>query len=421
MSANNTTGEPPERIERKSGGTNYPAIVMGVLLIVVIAGVAGAYEAGYLNKTTTNTVYECPTGDTCTKTTTPNTCTPETGQSVSGAGSTLVAPLMTVWTTDYKNNTVSYNAVGSGTGISDLASKSVLFAASDAPPTSTQNGTFAGQTLIMPESAGAVAFIFNVPGISHLNFNGTYVVSVYEGWITNWNSTMLQTLNPGVVLPQQTIVPVHRSDGSGTTYATTQWMSLQNKEWSSTVSYATTVDWPTVSGEQAEKGNGGVSGYVADNQWTFGYVDLEYALANGISYGAVANPAGHYVLPSIASAQKAILNITGVPGYTLPAGDASWSNVNMLDSPGSYDYPVTTLTYEIYYQNPQAVFGSSITQAQAMGLWNFLNWTISPSGQSYSAANYYVPLSSFILDHDETILAGMMWGSSPVMGCTPSS
>jgi phosphate transport system substrate-binding protein len=381
---------------------------LGVVLILVVVGVGVAYEEGWLSKSNASG----SGGGT-------NTCSIPTQQTITGAGSTFVNPLMSQWATaynTYSTNEVTYAAVGSGTGISDITGKTVDFGATDAPLTYAQTKAMPNQQLTFPESAGAIAIIYNV-GVTGLKVNVAVLANIYLGSVTNWNDTSIQALNPGVKLPNSTIIPVHRSDGSGTTYAFTQWLSLGSTQWASQVSYATTVTWPSVPGEQAEKGSSGIAGYIASTQYTIGYVDLNYALSNSITFAKVQNPAGNFVDPSVSSAAKAIANVTAESTFKLPAGTGNWSSVSMLNSPGSYDYPITTLTYMIVYQAPDVAF-SSITKMQAEALWNFMNWTISPTGgQSYAGGLYYVPLPVSIITSDETTLASMTWGGTAIPAC----
>jgi len=388
-----------EMVQKPKGSNTGMWAAVAVVLIVIVVVVVG-FEAGWFGKSSTNNNGTTPP---------PGPCTVPSGQSITGAGSTFVYPLMYTWETDYTASSVTYSSVGSGTGISDLASKTVDFAASDAPLSPAQQATDPN-VVEMPESAGAVTIIYNLPGVPTLKFNGTVLADIYLGTITNWNSTQMQTLNPGVHLPDQSIVVVHRSDGSGTSFAFTEYLSAESSTWKSTVSYATSVVWPTGTGE---KGNGGVSGYVQQTEYTIGYVDLEYALANGISYGSVLNPAGNYVLPSLNSTANAIKDFTG----TLPAAtDAKdWYNVTIENEPGAQDYPISTFTYLMSYQE-MSTLGSSFTSQQADALISFWNWTIH-TGQSYSGQLYYVPLPQNIVTSDEAELSAFTFNGAAVSHC----
>lgn len=352
----------------------------------------------------------------------PADCTVPTGQTVLGAGSTLVQPLMQSWVTAYTTSAINYDSVGSGTGISDIQSLSVDYGASDAPMSATQVKAIThGQILTMPEAAGSVAVSYNLGGLA-LNVNGTWLVDAWTGVITNWNSSLLQALNPGKVLPNQTITLVHRSDGSGTSYVFQEYLSTQSAVWKSTYGYATAWVGPTtIPGEQAEKGNGGVAGYISAHEYSMGYNDLTYVLeTTGISAAAVENPSGKFIVPTVNNSETAIHNITSEKGFTLPNATNydGWQNVSMLNSPGINDYPVATLTYLLFYQQPDVAFGSSsttMTKTIAEAMWAFINWvTTASEGQSYSAGDYYVPLAPGVLEADKTTLNMMTWGGQPV-------
>jgi phosphate transport system substrate-binding protein len=388
----------------KRSNTGMWAAVAVVLIVIILVVVA--FEAGWIGTSGTSPNHSQP----------PSTgaCTVPSGQTVTGAGSTFVYPLMYAWSTAYTASTITYSSVGSGTGISDLAASSVNFGASDAPISPAQQGTFppAAQHIVeMPESAGAVAIIYNLAGVPTLKFTGSVLAQIYLGNITNWNSTELQSVNPGVMLPNAPIQVVHRSDGSGTSFAYTQFLSSASSYWSSHVGYATSVVWPVGTGE---KGNGGVSGFVSTTPDTIGYVDLTYALSNGIAYGSVQNPAGNFVLPSLNSTANALKDYT----KTLPAAtdQQDWYNVSIENQAGAQDYPISTFTYLMAYQDMSAGYGSKFSLQQADALLSFWNWTIH-GGQAYSGQYYYVPLPQNIVTADEAELASFTYNGAAVAHC----
>jgi phosphate transport system permease protein/phosphate transport system substrate-binding protein len=352
--------------------------------------------------------------------TAPVNCAVPSGQTATGSGSTFVAPLVDTWITDYTTSTINYDAVGSGTGIANFQALTYDFGATDAPMSSSQvKATTAGQALTIPWSAGAVASIYNLGGMS-LKVNGTFLAEAFMGQITNWNDTLLQALNPSSVLPNDTITLVHRSDGSGTSYVFQQFLSDENALWKADYGYSTTWLGPSVLGEQAEKGSSGVSNYVAQHEYTLSYVDLTYVLTTtGISAAAVENPSGKFITPTINDTENAIHNITSQPGFTFPnATDyQGWQNVSMLNSPGINDYPLATFTYILVYQQPDKVGFSSGVMSQdiAKALWQFINWATSSSGgQSYSTGVYFVPLAASVQELDHQSLNLMTWGGQPV-------
>lgn len=396
-----------ETIQNKGSGRAgwYVAVAVVVVVIIVFGGL---YAAGYIGKTSKSTTPPKP-----------GTCAAYT---ITGAGSTFVAGLMTAWTssTGYTTNTVDYNAVGSGTGIADITTGTVTYGASDAPLNATQQ-TAAPGLLTMPETAGAVAVIFSLPGVTFhlgdfLNLTGNVLAQIYLGKITLWNDSAIKTLNPGVTLPNQAIAVYHRSDGSGTSYAFTQFLSADNSTWKTTIGYGTLPAWPATPLGGGEKGSSGIAGTVKETPYSLGYVDLGYAQENGISYASVQNPSLANIYPTVSNAASAITDILAT--VTLPAGTASWSAVSMINAPGAGDYPITTFSYMLYNQegtkNPTV---KSLGDAEAFA--NFLNWTVSKSGgQSFSGELYYVPLPASVVTADEATIASMTYNGAAIPTCT---
>jgi phosphate ABC transporter phosphate-binding protein len=366
------------------------AVVVVVVVVVAVGAAAGWFSSGSGNKTG-----NCSAG-------------------LKGAGSTLVAPLMFDWATQYaavssNYGTVNYQSVGSGAGINDIAAKTVDFGASDAPLNPTQTSAAPGLVTI-PESAGAVVPIYNLPGVGSLDFTGALLAQIYLGQITNWNNSVLQGLNPTAHLPTATIGVVHRADGSGTTFIWTSFLSLESSQWASQVGRGTAVVWPTGT---AESGNAGIAGYVKNAPDSLGYVDLNYALTTGgVTAGLVQNPSGHFIYATVNDTASAIKDANP----TLPAGTASWYNVSVLNAPGATDYPISSLTYVFVYQNLNGAY-STYSQTQADSLVNWIHWILTV-GQSYSAQLYYVPLPANIIAADLTTLASITFnGQAPTM-CT---
>ncbi|MCI4365371.1 MAG: phosphate ABC transporter substrate-binding protein PstS [Thermoplasmata archaeon] len=391
------TGQPAEPMKRQQSKAWMYVLVAVVVVVVII--VAAGYYAGWFKGSTTNSS---------------GTCAPPSGGAIKGAGSTLVYPLMFQWESVYGGGTaVNYASVGSSAGITDITQKTVQFGASDAPLNHAQIAAAPGKVLTIPESAGGVVPIYNVAGVPTLNFNGSVLVQIYQGTINNWNSTPLQTLNPGVNLPNAAISVVYRADGSGTTFIWTSYLSLESSAWASSVGKGTMVMFPVGSGQAK---NAGVAGYVQKTPDTIGYVDLNYALNGGVAFGKVLNPAGHYVLASVNNTASALKDANP----TLPAGSGDWYNVSVLNAPGAGDYPITSLTYVFVYQDLSGVFGSSLTQTQAETLVDFLYWMVT-TGQSYSAQLYYVPLPASIVGADETTIGSMTFGGSAVPNSCGSS
>lgn len=417
MSAGPNTSD-SQALSNKSGGRGTGMwVALAVILIVIIVVVVGFAAGWFSTKSSTPPPATC-TGASCQQI--QQVCDVNSGQmvnasstvapvSITGAGSTFVYPLMYTWTTTYTSSTVGYSSVGSGTGISDLGAKTVDFAASDAPLSPSQQATDPG-AIEMPESAGAVAIIYNLPGVPQLHFNGTVLADIYLGTITTWNDPAIAALNPTATLPSASIIVVHRNDGSGTSFAFTEYLSSQSSKWASTVGYETAPTWPVGTGE---KGSGGVAGYVQETTYTIGYVDLEYALENGISFGAVQNPAGNFIVPSLNSTANSIKDHTAV----LPAATdvKDWYNVSIQNEPGANDYPISTFTYLMSYADLNDL-GSSFTSQQASAMISFWNWTIH-QGQLDSGGLYYVPLPANIVTADQAELSSFTYNGAAVAHC----
>lgn len=386
-------------VRQRPGGLPRPAL-LGIASVIVVVVIVAAFS--FSLTTTTPSSGDCPGG-----------------QIINGAGSTFVAPLMDAWESNYTTAAVNYEAVGSGTGVEDLQALAVEFAASDAPLTSFQSSQFTNPVLTMPEAAGAVAVIYHLSGLSApLRVNGTWLALAFMGSITNWNSQMLQQLNPGVTLPNEQIVIVHRSDGSGTSYVFQQFLSQDNAEWSAAYNYSVTWLGPSnLPGELGEKGSSGVSQAVTATPWTLSYVDLTYALNNGLPVAAVENPSGNFLTPTLADTSAAISDVLAEPGYHLPLGGGNWSGVNMLNGPDPGDYPLATFTYLIFYEHPDSAWGfGHIQEAEIQVLVNFLNWTIH-SGQLSSSPLYYSPLPAEVVTGDLATIALVTWGGNPIGIC----
>jgi len=364
-----------------------------------------------------------PTASPTSSPTPTPTLTPTT---INGAGGTLINPLMQEWIPAYNLGMsqihVTYNAVGSGTGIQNFQAQTVDFGESDAPMTAAQyNALPSGTTaLTIPISASAVVPAYNLKLINGstcqngLNFTGTVLANIFLGTISKWNDPAIAALqSPDVAaqLPDQTIITVHRSDGSGTMFAFTDYLSQSSSQWASQVGKGTSVQWPNPGGVAiGSKGNGGVAASIASNVYSLGPLEIAYEIQNPsqISYGAVQNAAGNYILANVnnvASALKA-------GASSLPAGDASWSSVSVVDSIFSDTahtdiYPITTLTYALVYKEQ-----TSYTQGAA--LVNFLSWVIN-KGQSMGPSLGYASLPDNIVAIDNNTLKLITYNGSPIL------
>lgn len=331
-------------------------------------------------------------------------CSANQEVTVTGAGATFPFPLIDKWRVEYNekcpNIQVNYQSIGSGGGIQQITQRTVDFGASDAP-LSTAQRTAAPGLLHIPETIGAVVLAYRIPNVpGGLNLTGPTIADIFLGKITRWNDANLTALNPQTLLPDQPIFVVHRSDGSGTTFVFTDYLSKVSSEWGSTVGKGTSVNWPVGLGA---KGNEGVAGVILGNSYSIGYVELAYGVLQRITFGTVRNAAGNFILPSLNSTQAA----AAAGATALPAGADSWQNVSITDAAGAESYPISSLTYILVYQ---AQTDPTMGKVVADFLW----WAIH-DGQQYSSALQYVPLPDAIVALNEATLRSMTYNGQPIV------
>ncbi|HEX8752454.1 MAG TPA: phosphate ABC transporter substrate-binding protein PstS [Solirubrobacterales bacterium] len=307
---------------------------------------------------------------------------------LTGAGSTLVAPLMANWINGFEIKEgipVKYASVGSGAGISQITARTVDFGASDAPLTPEQAAACNGCVQI-PWALSATGLGYNIPGVKKLNLTGKVLAGIYFGRITKWNDPKIAKINPGVKLPSTTITPVYRSDGSGDTYAFTNYLSKISPAWKSEVGYATTVGFKAGVGA---KGNSGVTSTVTKTPGAIGYISASYLIAAGIHAAAIQNLAGNYEVPNLANIESAASTVK-----SLPASNA----ISITNPPkkAKIAYPISTFTYAIVPHNaPQKQF-----------LQQFLNYAVT-QGQKYGAALDFAPLPRVVLSAAKSAIASL--------------
>lgn len=314
-----------------------------------------------------------------------------------GSGATFPYPLITKWSSVYQNETggrvqVNYQGIGSGGGIQAITAKTVDFAGSDAPLKPSERAAAPG-LLHIPETIGAVTAAYNVASLSSgLNLTGRVLGEIFLGKITTWNHANISTLNPGVSLPSSTITVVHRSDSSGTTFVWTGYLHLENPGWNSSL-VGKSINWPVGIGAS---GNAGVAGKILTTPDSIGYVELAYTVQNSMKVGKIQNPAGNFVLPSLASTAAAAASAP-----SLPSPDGDWNNVSILNAVGANSYPIASFTYLLTYKELNTI-GTSMTQAKAQALVDFLWWCVhDPGGQQYAVGLVYPPLPQTVVMLDE--------------------
>lgn len=308
---------------------------------------------------------------------------------LSGVGASFPAPLYNRWVVEFErvrpDIRVNYAGTGSGAGVRAIADGTVAFAASDAPLSRKQLEDLGGASAVLqvPMTAGGVVPAYNVPGLSApLNFTGPVIADMFMGRITKWNDPRIAALNPGVALPNLTVTPAYRSDGSGTTFVFTSYLAGVSEAFRSTVGAGLAVRFPV---GQGGRGNPGVAQIVQQVAGALGYIELNYAVENKIAYGAVQSRDGAMVLPtpgSIASAAES-------------AADAMRDNltVNLWDRPGAGVYPISAFSYIVVYRDLRSV--GSLEGARS--LVTFLRWAVR-EGQGLAEQLHYAPLSQAVQD-----------------------
>jgi phosphate transport system substrate-binding protein len=298
--------------------------------------------------------------------------------SLTGAGSTLMKPLMDQWTNDFQNRygiDVTYGAVGSGAGISQISARSVDFGASDAPLKPSQAQSCNGCVQI-PWALTGVAIAFHIDGVPHVKLSPSVLAGIYLGTISSWDSPSIKKLNPGVNLPALKITPAFRSDGSGDTYAYTNYLWKVSGPWKSKVGiYATSVNFPTGVGG---KGNDGIASIVSSTNGAIGYVSASYALAHNLSVAAVQNAAGKFTYPNLTNIEAAAARIKRVPAS---------NELHIVSPPASAKsaYPISTFSYVIV---PKSTAKKGV-------LSKFIFYALG-AGQKFGAALDFAPIPKVV-------------------------
>ena len=327
----------------------------------------------------------------------PTAGTAESGNKVAaqitGAGASFVYPLMSKWSADYAaatGNKVNYQSIGSGGGIAQIKAGTVDFGSSDKPLPPEE---LAQDSLVQfPSTIGGVVPVINLPGIQagKLRLTGTLLADIYLGKVTTWNDAAIAALNPGVALPADKIHVVRRSDGSGTTFNFTNYLSKVSPAWKSGLGEGTTVNWAgtTVGG----KGNEGVASYVQQLKGAIGYVELSYALQNKMAYASMQNAAGSWVQPNAES-------------FAAAAASADWANAKdfslvITDAPGAQAWPITATNFILMRKQPRDA-------AAARAALDFFRWAYA-NGSEQAKSLDYVPLPAELVTQIEAYWAAQL-------------
>jgi phosphate transport system substrate-binding protein len=296
---------------------------------------------------------------------------------ITGAGATFPYPIYSTWTAEYSrlhpNVRINYQSLGSGAGIRQLTNRTVFFGASDQPMRDEQLANAPGTILHFPTVLGSVVPIFNLPGITELQFTGPVLADIAMGKITRWNDPALVQLNPGVSLPDVALTWVHRSDGSGTTFVWVDYLAKVSPEFKERVGVDASVNWPTGVGA---KGNEGVAGLVRQTPGALGYTEPAYANQTNIPFGSVQNAAGRFVKSSPAAVTAAAAGAAA----DMPAD----FRVSITNAPGEEAYPIASFTWMLFYEDPD-------NKAHARAMVEFMRWALT-DGQRFATDLGYSPL-----------------------------
>ena len=326
---------------------------------------------------------------------------PVTAQSLTGAGSTFGTPIYTAWADALNKTTgiqINYQSIGSGGGIKQFTEGTVDFGATDGPMSDEQIAAAQGKVIHLPTVLGAVVLTWNLPALGdrQLKLDGPTIAGIYGGEITRWNDRRIAALNPDVTLPAQDIIVVHRSDGSGTSYIFTDYLSKVSADWKQKVGFGTSVNWPVGLGG---KGSEGVTQQVKQTEGAIGYVELIYAVTNHLPFALVKNAAGNFINPSLATTTNA-------------AASAKWTKstdfrVSITNAPGKDAYPISSFTWLI-------VRPDVADAAKAKALKTFFEWMITPEAQKMASNLQYAPLPAEVVALEKARLATLTSGGKPI-------
>lgn len=328
---------------------------------------------------------------------------------INGAGATFPFPLIDTWRVDYQKVqpgvNINYQSIGSGGGVKQFTEKTVDFGASDAPLTQNESQKVPGAVHI-PETIGSVVAAYNIPSIPDkgLKLSGEVLADIFLGKITKWNDPKIQSLNTDKTLPGDDIVVVHRSDGSGTTFVWTDYLSSASPAWKEQFGKGKSVQWPVGIGAP---GNEGVANAIKGTPNTIGYIELSYALTTNTPFAFIQNKEGAFVEATLASTKAAVQSYVA----SLPKGDGVWTNVSLVNAPGADSYPIASFSYLLLYKELST--DPNLDQAKAKALVDFISWAIT-EGQKTAEGLDYVPLPEGVVKLDQDTLKSLTFKGQPI-------
>ncbi len=326
---------------------------------------------------------------------------PAAAQQLTGAGATFPNPIYTKWFDTYNKKTgvqINYQSIGSGGGIRQFTEGTVDFGATDGPMTMEQMTAVQGKVLHVPTVLGAVVLTYNLPalGAAQLKLDGPLVADIFMGKVAKWNDRRIAAMNPGVSLPNLDLLVTHRSDGSGTSFIFTDYLSKVSGEWKEKIGNANSVNWPAGLGA---KGNEGVTQQVKQTEGAIGYVELIYAISNKLPYAQVKNAAGKLVVPSLES-------------VTAAAASAKFDaksdfRVSITNAPGAESYPISSFTWLLIRPDTK-------DPVKAKALKTFLEWMITDDAQKMAGDLQYAPLPKPLVALVAERIKGLKAGGKPI-------
>lgn len=320
---------------------------------------------------------------------------------ITAAGATFPLPYYNLAFKTYQDQTgisVTYGGIGSGGGIRSLKDKIVDFGGSDAFLSDTEIGDMPAEVIHIPTCLGAVVLAYNLTEVQNLRLTPEIVADIFLGKITRWNDERIKTINPEAGLPDKAVNPIYRSDGSGTTYVFSDYLSKISEDWNKTAGTGKSLKWPAGI---AAKGNPGVAGTISQTPGAIGYIGSEYAFALKIPVAELQNQAGHFIVPSTES-------ISAAASTEIPAD----TRTMITNSPAENAYPISCFTWIILYKE-QAY--SNRTLAQAEATVNLLNWITDPQAQEITTRIHYSPLPEFAITNAKTLLKSVTYNGQAIM------